>query len=387
MILFDLVTANILRWKIRSIFTFFTIVIAFLLLALLLPVNRMFNVGVEVADANRLISVNKSSFLRPMPLSYLEVIKKIEGVKDVGHFTFFGGFYQNQDNQVAATVTDPKVYSQLVPEMVFSSPTDLDDWIKDPAGVAVGREMAEKYHWKVGDIIPIYSAIHQRSNGSFSWTFNVKAIFDTTKKGGSTNSMLINYDYFNQARLANRDLVGWYSIVVSDPNQANAIASTIDKKFQNSPNETKTSSEKVFAQSFLRQVGNFGIMISLALGAVFFTLILVVANTLSQSVNERMSELALLKTVGYSDKKIMAMVIGESLLFSFGGCFAGFLIAAIAIPQVALLSDQLLSTLQLWWRDLGYGILGAAGLTIAAIILPGLRITNMEISKHLAKTV
>ena len=199
--------------------------------------------------------------------------------------------------------------------------------------------------------------------------------------------MLINYEYFNQARLANKDQVGWYSMVVSDSSQASAVASAIDKKFQNSPNETKTSSEKVFAQSFLRQVGNFGIMISLALGAVFFTLILVVANTLSQSVNERMSELALLKTVGYSDKKIMTMVIGESVLFSFGGCLVGFLIAAIAIPQVASLSDQLLSTLQLWWRDLAYGILGAAGLAITAVVLPSLRIVKMEISNHLAKTV
>ena len=386
MILFDLVIAHILHWKIRSIFTFCTIVIAFLLLALLLPVNRMFNAGVEVADANRLIIVNKSSFLRPMPLSYLDVIKKIDGVKEVGHFTFFGGFYQSQENQVAATVTDPKVYTRLVPEIVFNNQAELEDWYKDPAGVAVGREMAKKYHWKVGDIIPIYSAIHQRSNGSFSWTFNIKAIFDTTKKGGSTNSMLINYDYFNEARLANRDLVGWYSVVISDANKANAIASIIDKKFENSPSETRTSSEKVFAQSFLRQVGNFGIMISLALGAVFFTLTLVVANTLSQSVNERMSELALLKTVGYTDKKIMMMVIGESVLFSFGGCLVGFLIAAIAIPQVAGLSDQLLSTLQLWWRDLAFGILAAAGLAFTAVVLPTLRITTMEISKHLAKT-
>jgi putative ABC transport system permease protein len=317
----SLITSHLRHGRVRTSFTVMSVVTAFLLLGLLLPLDRLFQSRVQFADAQRLIVTNKASLMRPLPVNYEERLEEIDGVEKVAAFTYFGAFYRDPGNQVAAIVTDPRNFADMVGETVFHDARQFEDWTKEPAGIAVGRQLADRFGWKAGDLIPVHSSIYPRSDGSQVWTFRVMAIFDAAGKNGNTDSMVINYDYFDAARPFGKGTVGWFAVRVHDAGEAGRIAETIDAMFGNSPDETTTTTEKAFAQSFLRQVGDFGSMISTALVLVFYTLILVTANTMAQSVRERFGEIAVLKTLGYRRAHIAALILGESLLI-VGACSA-----------------------------------------------------------------
>lgn len=383
----ELVVANARRRPARAAFTILTVVVAFVLFGLLLPLNRVFNSGVEFTDARRLIVTNKASILRPLPQTYKERLAKLDYVDMVAHFTFFGAFYREPSNQVAAIVTEPDKFAAIVDEVHFSNPADLEHWRSDPTGIAVGRQLATKYGWSVGDLVPVYSVIYSREDGSPVWTFRVDAIFDALRKDGNTNSMVINYSYFDEARAFGKGTVGWYMVRLRDSRSAAAAGQAIDELFANSPDETETSTEKAFIEGFLRQVGDFGFMITAALIAVFFTLTLVTATTMAQSVRESFSHIAVLKTLGFSDLRVLGLILSEALLITVGGGLLGLLIAAVAIPLIAGSNDQLLSTLTFRWTDAAYGVSLMVLMGVVAALGPGLRTIRLNIVDALGEAV
>ncbi|MDP5210784.1 ABC transporter permease [Microbulbifer sp. 2205BS26-8] len=387
MTLFRLTLSNVFHKKPRAVFTIGSVVVAFLLFGLLLPLERVFNSRLEFADADRLIVTNKTSLLRPLPLSYDEQLRDVEGVQLVGHFTFFGAFYREPSNQIATIVTDADQFDAMVDEVVFRNPKDHAHWLKTPAGVAIGRELAQKFGWKVGDLVPVYSKIYPRADGSSVWTFEIAAIFDSSAADGDTNSMVIDYDYFDRVRATGQGTVGWYAVRIDDARNADRISNTIDAMFANRPAQTTTTTEKMFAQSFLRQVGDFGAMISIALLLVFWTVVLVTANTMAQSVRERFSDIGVLKTLGYSDLRIFGMVLGESLvILLFGGCL-GLLIAAALIPEIAGRTEQLLGSLHLSWQDCALGLALMLVLALLVALVPAWRAARGEIVSALREAV
>ena len=274
----NLIWRNVWRKKTRAIFTLASIVMAFLLFGLLNAVRQAFEGGVELAGVDRLVMTNKVSLIQPLPFAYQERIRKVPGVAAVTNASWFGGYYQNEKNFFAQFPVDPEGYLQMYPEIVLPPEQKLA-WLTDREGAIIGRATANQFGFKVGQRIPILGSPWRRIDGKTAWEFNIVGIYDGTSKGTDTTSLLFRYDYFDEARAARKGDVGWYIIRVKDPDRAAAVARDIDACFANSSAESKTSTERAFAQGFVNQMGNIGAIVQAISAAVFFIILLVTANT------------------------------------------------------------------------------------------------------------
>lgn len=322
-----LVWRNLLRRKFRTVFTFGCVFVSFILFGFLMIVRTAFTLGIDFAGADRLWMTNKVSIIQFMPVSYLNDILKTPGVTMATDCTWFGGNYQDKPSQFATFATDLDAYLKLYPEFKVP-PEQLKVALADRQAAIVGRDTVTKYGWKLGDRIPIKADIWMPKEG-MTWYFNLDGIYDGAKEADKTQ-FLFRYDYFDENRRSGKGNVSWFVIKIADPSNAAAIASTLDSHFANSPSETKTAPEKAVIADFAKQTGNIGMMITLVLSVVFFVILLVVANTMAQSVRERTNELAVLKTLGFSDARILLLVLGESLFLAvLGGGTALALMAAL----------------------------------------------------------
>lgn len=292
-----LLASSLRRKRLRTFFTAASILIAFLLYGLAASMQFALKSGVDVAGADRLLTMHKVSFTQLLPASYESRIKAVDGVVAVSAQTWFGAWYRDERNQFPTFPSDPEAYLRIYPEIKLAE-EQKQAWFADRAGALVGRAIADLYGWKVGDQVPLRSAIWRRLDGSDTWDVTVRAIYDLPA-GGDTRQIVLHQDYFEEAKQQAKGLIGWYVIKIDDVNRAQAISRQIDLMFANSPAETKTSSERAMAQSFVNQIGNIGAILSAIVAAVFFTMLLVTANTMAQSVRERTNELAVLKTLGF----------------------------------------------------------------------------------------
>ena len=343
-----LVWKSLWRKKIRTILTILSVLVAFLLFGLLSAFNVAFRGGVDVANASRLITIDKISLINMLPASYEQKIRTVPGVKQVASSTWFGGYYQDKKAQFAQFPVNPELYLEVYPELILAE-DQKEKWFRTRDSAIVGRDLVNVFGWKVGDRIPVHSEIWTNKSGSQVWDFEIAGIFDTNDARGSTAMMLFHYDYFDEGKAFGQGLVGWYVFTVEDSSQAAAIASTIDAQFANSPNQTKTSSEAAFAESFMKQFGNIALIVQLILSAVFFTILLVAGNTMAQSVRERLSELAVLKTLGFENGGVMAIVLAESVLVMLLGGVIGlglawFILTGAAKQTAAMLPGGLVLT-------------------------------------------
>ena len=331
---FYLIWKSLWRKKVRTILTILSVLVAFLLFGLLSAFNVAFRGGVDVANASRLITIDKISLINMLPASYEQKIRTVPGVRQVASSTWFGGYYQDKKAQFAQFPVDPELYLEVYPELILAE-DQKEKWFRTRDSAIVGRDLVTAFGWKVGDRIPVHSEIWTNKSGSQVWDFEIAGIFDTDDARGSTAMMLFHYDYFDEGKAFGQGLVGWYVFTVEDPSQAAAIASTIDAQFANSPNQTKTSSEAAFAESFMKQFGNIALIVQMILSAVFFTILLVAGNTMAQSVRERLSELAVLKTLGFENGGVMAIVLAESILVMVLGGLIGLSLAWLILNGAA----------------------------------------------------
>ncbi len=331
---FRLVWKNAWRKKIRTSLTILSVFVAFLLFALLSAIGYAFRGGVDVADAERLIVIDKVSLINPLPMSYVNRIASTDGVHSVTHSSWFGGYYQEPRNQFAQFPVDPQAYFDMYPEFIMPE-EQLEAFKKNRTGVVVGQELATTYGWKIGDRIPVQATIWTKADGGRTWEFELEGIFSTDDPRGSTALMLFQYDYFDEARAFAKGTVGWYILRVAGGADPVQVSNAIDLQFANSPNETETSTEAAFAQSFTKQFGNIALIVMLILGAVFFTLLLVSGNTMSQSVRERISELAVLKTLGFGDRTVLGIVLSESILIMLMGGLLGLGLGWLVVQGLA----------------------------------------------------
>jgi putative ABC transport system permease protein len=320
---FLLIYSNIKRRKLRTILTIGSYFIAFFLFGLLAAIQSAFNMGVDVAGANRLLVMNKTSLIMPLPHSYKEKIEEISGVRRVTYASWFGGYYQDPKNFFAQMAINTENYFDVYSEFKIDK-DDFYNFTKDRQGVIVGRQTADRYGFRIGDRVPIIATIF-----GGVWEFNVRGIYDGTRPGDDNTQFLFHADYLEERRVWGKGNVGWYVVEVFNPEEGLRISREIDGRFANSPWETKTDTEKAFAVGMVKQIGNIELII-LSIGViVFFTLILVTSNTMAISIRERSGEIAVLKTIGFSDKTLYFLTIAESLFYSSSGGWLGLVCAKL----------------------------------------------------------
>jgi putative ABC transport system permease protein len=315
---FPLILANLFRKKLRTTLTIGSFAVALFLFGLLSVVRGAFNQGVDVAGADRLIVINKTSLIQPLPISYDDRILHIPGVKRVTFDSWFGGVYQEEKNFFPQFAIDPDNQRQVFPELAVPE----DQWkafVEDRQGAIAGAQTAKRFGWKVGDRIPIKATIF----GGETWEFNLRGIYTAAREGDDLTQFWFHNKYLDERRTFTKGQVGWYTVKLDNSDKAVGVAKTIDDMFANSPYETKTETEKAFAMSFAKQAGNIEFLILVIGAVVFFTLLLVTGNTMAISVRERMGELAVLKAVGFGDRFVLFFILGESLLISSVGGIIG----------------------------------------------------------------
>jgi len=379
---FPLIWRNLLRRKVRTIFTLASVFIAFVLYSFLMVVQNAFSMGVEVAGVDRLVLLHKVSLIQLLPISYADRIRSTEGVTHVGHATWFGGTYQDKATQFAVMAVDP-AYFQLYPEARI--PQDqMQAWLADRQGVIVGRTTATRYGWNIGDKVPIQATIWQPKQGN-TWFFNVDGIYDGDR-GFDTSTFFFHYEYLDENRRGAYGMVGWYVLRIDDPSHAADVAARLDAQFANSSAETKTSTEKAFLQGFVNQVGNIKAIIISILAAVLFTLfLLVLANTMAQSVRERTSELAVLKTLGFSNGLVLGLVLIESILMALLGGGLGLAITYFAVEGGSF-NNALLPVFIMRSRDIAIGIALCCALGVVAGAFPAMTAMRLRITDALRRT-
>lgn len=375
-----LLWASLWRRKARTIFTLLSIVIAFLLFGMLQGVSAAFQQGVDNANVNRLIVTSRISLTESLPISQQPQIAAVPGVSGVTQAVWFGGYYQEQKNFIFATPVDIEPYLKIVPEVKIA-PDQVEALKQTRTGIIVGIDLLQKYGWKIGDRIPLHSTIWVRKdNGSSDWAFDIVGTYDFSIDRSQNTGAYFNYAYFDEARSFARGRVGWWIVSVEDPNQSASIAAAIDKLFENSQDETKSQSEKEFTQSFLKQFGDINFIVQAILGAVFFTLLFLTGNTMMQSVRERIPELAVLKTLGFSDTRVTVLVLAESLLLCLVAAAVGLLLARLMFPML----KDMLGVVSLPPRVLASGAGFAVLLALATGGLPALRARRLVIVDALA---
>ena len=327
-----LVWSNLKRKKLRTTLTLLSIVVAFVLFGYLSAIRVGFSAGVEMAGIDRLIVRHRVSITELLPLSYQQRIALIPGVASVVHQTWFGGVYQDPKNFFAQMPVEPEPFLAMFPEYVLPEDQKLA-WLRTRTGAIVGRQTAKRFGWNIGDRIPILSQIWSTKQGGQVWEFDIVGIYDGKETGTDTTSLFFRYDYFDENRAFGTGQVGWYTIRVTDPDQAATVSKLVDQEFANSSAETKTETERAFATGFAKQIGNIGTILVAILSAVFFTILLVAGNTMAQSVRERTEELGALKAMGFTHQQVLGLVLAESCFLAGLGGAIGLALAAIMIAS------------------------------------------------------
>jgi putative ABC transport system permease protein len=327
---------------------------------------------------------SRLSLTQMLPLNLEQKIASTPGVKKVAYAAWFGGIYKDPRNFFPNfSVSDN--YLSLYPEYVVSD-AQMKAWQNDRTGAIVGESLAKKFGWKVGDTIPLQATIFPQKDGSNAWPLTLRGTFVVAddKKKGEENQLLFHWKYFDEANQYVNGQVGWYMVKLDNVDHATRVAKAIDAISENSDRETKSQTEQAFNQSFLKQFADIGFIVTAIMGAVFFTLLLLTGNTMAQAVRDRVPELAILKTLGFTNGSVLALVLAESVLLVVLGGLIGMGLAAIMVPVLAALTGGALPIgaipVETW--VMGLALMVGIGLVVGA--LPSLRAMRLKIVDALA---
>lgn len=378
-----LIWSNLKRKKLRTVLTLLSIMVAFVLFGFLSAIKHALAGGVTLAGQNRLVVRHKVSIIQSLLQSYQARMERIAGVGLATHETWFGGVYQDPRNFFAQMPVEPERFLDMFPEIALS-PEQKQAWLRTRTGAIVGRKTADRFHWKVGDRVPIQSAIWAKADGSRLWEFDVVGIFEAKDKATDTTPLFFRYDYFEEARAWNKGEVGWYLVRVKNPDQAAEVAKRVDQEFENSPAETKTEPEGAFLQGWAKQIGDITLITATIMSAVFFTILLVSGNTMSQAVRERTGELGVLKAIGFTSAQVLSLVLAESCLLAVLGGGLGLGLAALMISR----GDPTGGMLPLFYfpaTDLLAGVGVSLALGLVAGIFPALHAMRLRVADALRR--
>lgn len=379
----SLIWSNLKRKKLRTFLTILSILVAFVLYGLLCTIKEAFTAGITMAGADRLVVRHKVSLIMTLPVNYGVRMEGIPGVASSVHFTWFNGIYQNEPkNFFGSFPTQPEKLLEIFPEIVV--PEDQRQaWAKTRTGAIVGRQLVQRFKWKIGDRVALNSPIWPKKGGG-AWEFDIVGIYDGLKKATDTSGFYFRYDYFDEARARGQGEVGWYGVKVKDPEHAAEIAKAIDLEFANSPHETKAEPEGAFMQGFAQQIGDIGTILIAILSAVFFTILLVAGNTMAQSVRERTEELGVLKALGFTNQRVLRLVLMESCFIAAVGGLIGLGLAWLFTAGGSPVPNML-PVFYLPPRYIGIGVGLVFALGIIAGIMPALQAMRLQIAVALRR--
>jgi putative ABC transport system permease protein len=376
-----LLWAALWRRKARTIFTLLSIVVAFLLFGVLETIDYAFaHPDAGQSGADRLITTNKYSITLSLPSAYTQQLRSLPGVAEATPLTWFGSYYQESKNFVFAVPIDTDSYFKIHRQDVLVDPQALKTFEQTRAGILVNAKLMEKYGWKIGDKLPLHSTIWTRSqDGSLNWTFDIVGVITSTD-ATQDSTLLFHFEYFDEGRSFGKGTVGWFEVSIAEPAQAAPMAQKIDALFANSSNETKTQPAKDFLIAFVKQRGDIAFVLHAILGAVFFALLFLTGNTMMQSMRERIPELAVLKTLGFTDGKVFALLLAESLALCVSAAFVGLALSYKLLPimQTALQGVELSGGMLL------PGLLVAVVLALFVGLPPAVRANRLQIVDALA---
>jgi putative ABC transport system permease protein len=321
-----LIWCGIWRKPARTLLTFFSIVVAFLLFGLLQGVDSAFGQIIGQQKLDRMFVDPR--FGQPVPFSYKAQIERVKGVTKLTEVHSMGGYYREMNNGLGVIFTTPSIWLAIRPE--FQIPKEQVDRVAAVrTGVVISRWLSEHNGWKIGDHITLKGAIPRKDGGD--WSFDVVGIMHSSE-APEARQMLANYVYLDEARAAGSGVVSRFLMRIADASHAGRVAREVDALFANSAVATRTQSEQDQAQSQLAQIGDFEFFTRAIMSAVFFALLFLTLNTTMESVRERTSELATLKTLGYSDMGVLGLILTESLVLFLVAAALGLAIAASLFP-------------------------------------------------------
>ena len=378
-----LIWASLFRSKTRTLLTLLSVVAAFLLFGMLDSVRVAFTSGNSVAGANRLVVSSRLSITQTLPYRLLAQIEAVPGVEKVAYANWFGGIYRDPKNFFPNFAIGPG-YFDVYPELKIP-PEQLQAFEADRTGAIVGAALAEQHGWKVGDTIPMQATIFPK-DGSNDWAFTLRGIFhvEDEKLKGQERQLMFHWKYFDEANDYMQNQIGWFMVTLADPDQASQVALAIDKLSENSDHETKAQTEQAWQQAFMKQFADIGLIVTAIMGAVFFTLLLLTGNTMAQAVRERIPELAVLKTIGFSNRSVLALVLAESVLLVVLGGLLGLGLASVVIVGVSANSGGMLPMDRVptdTWL-MGLALMLLIGVVVG--LLPALRAMRLKIVDALA---
>ena len=375
-----LIWAGLWRKPTRTIFTLLSIVVAFLLFGMLQGVNSAFGSAAQRANIDRLYVVSRLSMIEPLPVSYKSRMETLPGVKQVAHGVWFGGYHEEPRNYVFSFAVNAGEYFDIFKELLL--PKDqLKALVGTRNGAVIGVALARRFGWKIGDTVAVPTGIWTRPDGTSDWDFKIVGIYDHAEDTSKANSLFFNYEYFDEGRAFSKGTVSWFIVRIDDPAHAGQVGQAIDKMFANSPDETQTQTEKEYAQAYFKQFGDVNLIVTAIVGAVFFTLLFLTGNTMVQSVRERIPELAVLKTLGFTNAGVVALMVAEAAVLCISAAALGLAMATALFPLIKDIST--LTTLPA--KVIAQGAALAVILAVVAALPPALNAGRLKIVDALAR--
>jgi len=378
---FPLIWTGLWRKRVRTVLTLLSIIVAFSLFGIMQGVTAALDEAISgLTDETRLMIQSRVNIMEPLPIAHYSRLQGVDGVRDIAYYGYFAGYYQEPTNQINTGAVNIEEFFNLYPE--FTVPSEQMEAAKRTRnGAIVGSDLMEEYGWSLGDRIPLGSSIWTNQGGTNIWDIDIVGIYSTDGDLGA-DDLYIRYDFFDEARTGGQGTVALYMLRVNDVTQSDAIAQEIDNLFANSANETQTQNEREYARSQISQIGDINFFVNAIAGAVLFTLLFLTGNTMMQSVRERIPELAVLKTYGFSNTAISSLIFAESFLLCLAAALIGLGIAAAVFPSIFDAIGVLKMPLPLSVIAMGCAI--AAVLAVVSALPPAIRAQRQNVVDALA---
>ena len=373
-----LVLANLGRHKLRTVLTILSVALALFLFASLRSVTTTLAATAQFGGARRLVALNATGLVFPLPLSYANRIKGMSGVTGVSWANWFGGRYGDGNTFFANFAVDPESYLAIYPEIVLPD-SERKAFIQDRTGALIGKRLISRYGWKLGQNVTLQGTIFPGA-----WTFTIRGVYTPTDPAIGDDVLIFHHDYFDE-RIGRAGIAGWYIVEIDDASKAPMIAKSIDDMFRNSSSPTKTGTEREFQASFATMWGNVSFLMSTIGLAVVFAILLVTANAMMMSARERTGEIAVLKTIGFSDRLLFALTMVEAGALALIGAALGLGAAKILYPAINFNGAGFLPGFKVATSTLVIGALVALGLMLASGLVPAIRAARLPVVQALRK--